>query len=628
MKGNLSVVAGLIVGLGLQWSCTRAGEGTEGTVGIRQLSLAEIGTMKEAAGWSKFVNNQWEVVGGIELYNGYAGDLAANTSFHVRTTVQRSPNPDGKERMLVIANLKEFTIGERAFTRLSIVSAGAYDQKSQTMDAVGDEVNSYQDPSAVVGRKNRNQKGRYLLLEPSGGVGIAFVNGRTLTKVSNGEEPTELGGILLTSSVSPFVALSSKTKHTYFMPVPYGSHSYLSGYHVAGIEKPVGMPLLTSAAIASAGRSEEFTEEFQEKLDQLSISTSQSEAAMTTFSLTSGSVKTIFGGWPIMTQDVVFVQPPAPGEIPVPDENAHGPQRAVAEPESEFTLRQTDNLDPQEDLSCNGEARDGAATMLPFSEENMVLPGWKYVGNVIATAEQHEVIFGSPEDLAAISVGRYLEKTQGYCLLSTGNSQFKRGESTSTHLVPVNNRRSEMAQLVKVPLRAKSIQVRAAFFTQEFPEFIESPLSDSFYVKFDESMEFIASGALNSIGAGTGKIDPRLNGCATTFDPENSPSCGVWESLASVGDLPDDLWNINYSSHAVQERENVGCTEGKSCYHGWVKPRVICKDLQEEEIGEQLTLRISITDVGDDYFDSALAVDSVVFSQENCAETFTREPKI
>ena len=48
-----------------------------------------------------------------------------------------------------------------------------------------------------------------------------------------------------------------------------------------------------------------------------------------------------------------------------------------------------------------------------------------------------------------------------------------------------------------------------------------------------------------------------------------------------------------------------------------ITPRVICRELDPDlEIGKALTLRIGVSDVGDSYYDSALAVDGVVFSTE------------
>ena len=48
-------------------------------------------------------------------------------------------------------------------------------------------------------------------------------------------------------------------------------------------------------------------------------------------------------------------------------------------------------------------------------------------------------------------------------------------------------------------------------------------------------------------------------------------------------------------------------------------PRVICKDLKTEDIGQVRNLIMKVADAGDTVYDSALAVDSVVFSTKSCS---------
>jgi len=51
-----------------------------------------------------------------------------------------------------------------------------------------------------------------------------------------------------------------------------------------------------------------------------------------------------------------------------------------------------------------------------------------------------------------------------------------------------------------------------------------------------------------------------------------------------------------------------------------ISARMICKDLTAADLGKERTLRMSVSDAGDSYYDSALAVDSVVFSTKACAD--------
>ena len=52
---------------------------------------------------------------------------------------------------------------------------------------------------------------------------------------------------------------------------------------------------------------------------------------------------------------------------------------------------------------------------------------------------------------------------------------------------------------MSIPSDAQSIQLRVAFFSQEFPAYVNSKFNDSFKIKFKESPGFIASGNVNDL---------------------------------------------------------------------------------------------------------------------------------
>jgi hypothetical protein len=113
--------------------------------------------------------------------------------------------------------------------------------------------------------------------------------------------------------------------------------------------------------------------------------------------------------------------------------------------------------------------------------------------------------------------------------------------------------------------------------------------------------------------------------------------CGQWVSikwktkdkeLVESG-MHGELWTIYNSDQATSNSKQYGCANPENpddkvkCYHGWVPPRIICHDLTEKELegtadGKVMTLRVNISDVGDKFFDSALAVDSIEFSTKAC----------
>ena len=55
---------------------------------------------------------------------------------------------------------------------------------------------------------------------------------------------------------------------------------------------------------------------------------------------------------------------------------------------------------------------------------------------------------------------------------------------------------------MKIPTDYKYIKIRMAFFSQEFPKYVGTGFNDSFFVKFDESPDFIARGNLNDLAGG------------------------------------------------------------------------------------------------------------------------------
>jgi hypothetical protein len=183
--------------------------------------------------------------------------------------------------------------------------------------------------------------------------------------------------------------------------------------------------------------------------------------------------------------------------------------------------------------------------------------------------------------------------------------------------------------------------------SQEYPKFVGTKFNDSFFIKFDESLTFIASGNLNEI-AGEGKtaddgtpID--ISACKAQKPGDTLAACGDWKPIVASNEWTGappltygNIWDITSSTQAQKKglewgamtQEMANSAVSGQAYYGMVEPRVICKDLDPAtEVGKTLTLRFNVTDAGDNLFDSALAVDSVVFTTFGCSEpSFTGEP--
>jgi hypothetical protein len=249
-----------------------------------------------------------------------------------------------------------------------------------------------------------------------------------------------------------------------------------------------------------------------------------------------------------------------------------------------------------------------------------------------------EEMFGNPDADEATLGRNYLDGSSGYCLLSTGNSLYNLLDKDVNYQPGPNGAEqvSEMWQKVNVPDDTASVQICVAFLSQEFPKFVGTQYNDSFAIKFDESLDYLAQGNLNDLAGINGSDEALKAKAAACKDQTVLPiDCGEWVSINKKKDaagalidsaLHGELGSIFASTTATSKSKQYGCAGPESsdpkvkCYHGWVPPRVICKNISDDDKGKLRTLRVSVADVGDQYFDSALAVDSIVFSTKTCED--------
>ncbi len=636
--------------------CDKAKKAAEEALGVKKMEETDKDALLIKTTWDTTVDQKkWIIHGGFELTDSFKGDLGSETSIPLPIDLPdnelANKAGDDKKRMLLLLKAENFTIPGFAepLTRFRIASIGEHDPDKKEMKISGGEVNKYLGEKQKLGPGT--QAGQYLIAEGIGSGGLAFIEGIARVKASGGDA-APLANVMVFTSSSPFVTLSGDsgdTKGQYMLAMLDGSKGQLTGYNSDVPKTYKGTPASVSTEIFYAGALDEFQDDVDGKASELGADSEQGKKVSGKFKELNDAVTPYLGGWKVMKIDLLFVQPPA--APPAPPVAASAPIVTPSQPAEPVPPTPTETMPvvvrqdpadtevPQVDLGCNGQYLVGTDVKPSFwtggdDIANSANKGWRATGDVHITSEEHIAIFGSVGSVREVAGAddRYLDNIEGYCLLTTGDAQYQKSGPNTTSAAPQMipgpdgaGKSSEMWQLVKIPSKAstvKSIQMRVAFFTQEFPKYVGTKFNDSFYIKFDELPEFLAEGNLNDLAGGAETVAD----CNTKTIAGAQITCGQWNSVS--GDKAMDgigqLWDINLSTHSTNSTA-YKCG-GDKCYHGFIRPRIICRDLSEDHFDKELTLRLAVTDAGDNIFDSALAVDSVVFSTEACAAgTFTKE---
>lgn len=639
--------------------CDKAKKAAEEALGVKKMEDTDKDALLKKTTWDSTVDQKkWIIHGGFELTDSFKGDLGSETSIPLPIDLPKNELAEKagneKKRMLLLLKAENFTIPgfSDPITRFRIASIGEHDPDKKEMKISGGEVNKFLGEKQKLGPGT--QAGQYLIAEGIGSGGLAFIEGIARVKAS-GADAAPLANVMVFTSSSPFVTLSGDsgdTKGQYMLAMLDGSKGQLTGYNSDVPKTYKGTPASVSTEIAYAGALDEFEDDVNGKASELGADSEQGKKVSEKFKQLNDAVTDYLGGWKIMKIDLLFVQPPAAPPAPPAPAAANVPTKPTpqlpAEPEAPkptdpmpIVVRQdpADIEVPQVDLGCNGQFLDGTTVKPSFFTggddiADATKKGWRASGDVQITSEEHSSIFGSVGSVrdAAGSPDRYLDNIEGYCLLTTGDAQYQKSGPNTTSAAPQMipgpdgaGKSSEMWQLVKIPSKestVKSIQMRVAFFTQEFPKYVGTKFNDSFYIKFDELPEFLAEGNLNDLAGGAETVSD----CKSETVGDAQITCGEWNSVSGDTAMSGkgQLWDVNLSTHSTNSTA-YKCG-GDKCYHGFIRPRIICRDLSEDHFGKELTLRLAVTDAGDNIFDSALAVDSVVFSTEACAAgTFTKE---
>lgn len=666
LRKRLLALAPALLAVGLFGTgCDKAKNAAEEALGIKKMEDADKDALLKATMWNETVNpKMWTIHGGVEITDNFKSDLGTEVSIPLPMDIPAQVNQAGagKKRMMLLLKAEEFAIPgfDKKITRFRIASIAEHDPEKKELKISGGEVNKYLDESQKL--SPGNQAGQYLLAEGIGSGGLAFIQGIASLKKNDGSAAAPIGGVMVFTSSSPFVTLSGASGATtgqYMLAMLDGSKGQVTGYKSSIPSDYKGTSASVSSEIAYAGALDQYKGDVDAKLADVSSDPALKAKADGAFTKLNAAVTPYLGGWTLINIDLLFVQPaadplpPPPATNaatvpvpPTPTKPAETPPPAPTEPTPVVVRQDPKDTDaPQVDLGCNGtwlDASDVAQPSLFTGGDDIAddtKKGWRASGDVRMTAEEHAAIFGSAADVRTAAGGdaRYLDNIDGYCLLTTGDAQYQISVDASAEAPQLKpgpdgqGKTSEMWQKVKVPSAestVKSIQMRVAFFSQEFPKYVGSKFNDSFFIKFDELPEFLAEGNLNDLAGGA---DVVADCKSKAFDGTTQVVCGDWQSISGDAKLDKKgaLWDIGKSQQATSGSAAFKCTDGAGkCYHGYIPPRIICKDLTADHFGKEFTLRMSVSDAGDTIFDSALAVDSIVFSTEACsAGTFTKEDR-
>lgn len=621
--------------------CKKLKEAAEEAAGIKQLSNDSISELKTQAEWGEAEDNVFEVLFGFELTDKFKEDLGRETKIDLSFlpgNVFDGVDKSGKDQALALVKKMEFTIEavNKTFTRFEIVSLAKVEDKKLVI--AGGEIAKYLDDSQRIKKDNKNQDGMYLLMKGKS-AGMIFLNGKIELKKADSATLTPVDAIVYTDN-SPFVTKSGKSTGQYLLAMLEGDKGNVNAYRKGIVSdfSATGTPESVSVLIPYSGVIPD------DKKDEATAKASQikeglGETVDNWADKANDKVSTLLGLWKVQQADLLFVQPvqappPPPPlasnqapETPTVDKPSDPQPPATDAPVMQIPPRDEVAAPPQMDLGCVGKTDAGEETLITDGakfDDYTKYKGWRAMGDVRITTEEHDKIFGDPATVTG-SASRYPDRLKGYCLLSTGDALYQKSVTAGTaapQLIPGPNgdgKVSEMWQKVAIPSAAKAIQLRVAFFSQEFPYYVGSQFNDSFMIKFDEWPEPLAAGNLNALAG------EDISNCQVSEFGDTQHKCGEWQSVfgnAAEFVTHGELWDIASSSQAPSYATQYKCsqTTGTKCYHGMIPPRVICKTLPDDVKGKQLTLRISVSDLGDSYFDSALAVDSVIFSTEGCAD--------
>lgn len=298
------------------------------------------------------------------------------------------------------------------------------------------------------------------------------------------------------------------------------------------------------------------------------------------------------------------------------------------EPDPDFqnntTFRKDKSSARQIDLGCNGKLLNGSET-LDFASYGLPTNRWQGYGNVALTRHQHHKIFGSPTALASQS--DYFDEEPGYCYLSTGDglNTYQKASPTQDKTSSTHASIRQTLTIPSVASSTKSLQIRLVVLTQELPTLRHAPLTDNLRFSFVEAFKTIGNFPLSVIAENDFSSDE----CQSTTPAALPAKCGRWHLTHHPDTLPNpNFFDISSSTDAAMTTQTTCPLGSKNCYTAISQPLVFCYALANDDFNTNKTLEISVSDGGDAFLDTAVAIDTVVFSKLGCESTFTGEPRL
>lgn len=572
-------------------SC-RSGDSESTPYGLRLLTADERTTLLESMAFDEV--GSAHVLAAFEIEADFGGDLGAAADLPV--PLSTSPASEDQEAMLLLGRVETFGILDNA-VRPRFVAPVFYeedDAKAARLTARGDLVAGFVDEGQRVGRAFGNQPGTYLIIAPRSGDSFQLVVGTvSLSSFGPGYGSSPWEGATVSASTSPLLATSGPSGR-FAVAASRGRTSLLAAVRTTDVgrtEEPNPATAVGAVRLVAPASGREEAEAGLTQRLELFGDPQRAAGIQAAYDDVLGTRDLLEDRLPVVATSLAFEIPrgsPAfpltddldPPSLPTPDVPAED-----LPPVGSPTLRVDRESTPQLDLGCSGFDGSGRAIGMVRSGSGIGAGerGWQARGDVRYAYDFAATIFGAPEALGS----HYLDNIPGYCVVSTGEEQAARAYGDHAYLPGPQGRglASDIAQRVLIPQVARSIQVRAAILTQEYPVAPGPGLTDALYFRFDESPRPIALATLSELNA------------TADFRPVAAPMHGR-------------LWNVEQSPSAAP-----------GGYQGYLPPRLFCRDLDPvREAGHVMTLRLGVSDGSDRLFDTALLIDAVVFGDAPCSD--------
>lgn len=570
----------------------KGGNSDPTAAGISMLGVTERAQLFETLGFDE--RQGALVLAAFVVSDVFEGDFGAKQELAI--PLSTAPAGAAEGAVLALAKVETFAVLDNA-SRPRFVAPAIYETDG-LVTIQGHLIARFVDEERRIDRDEGNQAGTYLLLAAPAGESFQLVAGTAVMSLSRqGAFPAGQGapwdGATISVSSSPMLATTGE-QGKFLAAGLAGRASAVAAIRTGMRDAPESAPNGAVRLVAAAGSKDALEASIRERA---ALFADPNLAALLIGQLpdVAGRTELLMERIPLVETRLAFEVPRLGAAFPLTDER-DPPTRPTPDvraedlpPVGHATLRVDHENAPQMDLGCSGfgPRNEQLAYLRSGSEVISGKRGWRARGEARYAYDFAAEIFGAPEALGPL----YLDNIPGYCVVTSGEGQASLAYGDPAYL-PGPERRglaSDLSQSVLVPAAARSIQIRAAVLTQEYPSYLHSGLADALYFRFDESPAPIAHATLSELAADD------------AFKPLTAPMHGM-------------LWGIESSPSAAP-----------GGYTGYLPPRLFCRDLDPaREAGHLMTLRVGVTDGADRLLDTAVLIDAVVFATGPCTDPTTR----